>query len=43
MKMPFEALIGNAMEIINFKKKKNNLLTIKQQNSYENAKIYYIW
>ena len=28
-----------AMEIINFKKKKMKLLTNKQQKSYENAKI----
>ena len=30
------------MKIINFKKKKLKLLTKEQQESYENAKIYYI-
>ena len=30
------------METIHFKKKKMNLLTNKQQKSYENAKICYI-
>ena len=30
------------MKIINFKKKKMKLLTKEQQESYENAKIYYI-
>ena len=30
------------MNIINFKKKKIKLLTKKQQESYENAKICYI-
>ena len=29
------------MKIINFKKKKINLLTIEQQKSYKNAKICY--
>ena len=30
------------MNIINFKKKKNKLLTKEQQESYHNAKIGYI-
>ena len=30
------------MKIINFKKKKMKLLTKEQQESYKNAKIYYI-
>ena len=30
------------MKIINFKKKKMKLLTKEQQESYENAKMYYI-
>ena len=32
----------NTMEIINFKKKKMNLLTKVLQKSYENSKICYI-
>ena len=32
----------HAMKIINFKKKKNKLLTKEQQESYENTKICYI-
>ena len=32
----------HAMKIINFKKKKVKLLTKQQQESYENAKTYYI-
>ena len=32
----------HAMEIINFKKKKMELLTNKQQKSYENVKICYV-
>ena len=31
------------MKIINFKKKKIKLLTKEQQESYENAKICYIY
>ena len=31
------------MKIINFKKKKMKLLVKGQQESYENAKIYYIY
>ena len=31
------------MKIINLKLKKNKVLTIEQQESYENAKICYIW
>ena len=30
------------MKIINFKKKKNDVITKEQQESYENAKICYI-
>ena len=37
-----ESLREHAMKIINFKKKKMKLLTKKQQESYENAKICYI-
>ena len=36
------SLIGQAMEIINFKKKKIKLLTNEQQKPYEIAKICYI-
>ena len=36
-----ESLREHAMKIINFKKKKVKLLTKKQQESYENAKICY--
>ena len=32
----------HAMKIINFKKKKIELLTKEQQESYENAKICYV-
>ena len=39
MKKFYESLREHAMEIINFKKKKMKLLTKKQQESYENAKI----
>ena len=42
MKNFFESLRENAMEIINFKKKKMKLLTNKRQESYKNAKICYI-
>ena len=38
----YEFLRENAMEIINFKKRKMILLTKQQQNSYENAKVCYI-
>ena len=38
-----EPLGAHAMNIINFKRKKKNLLTKQQQESYENAKICYIW
>ena len=37
-----EFLREHAMKIINFKKKKMKLLTKKQQESYENAKICFI-
>ena len=37
-----EFLREHAMKIINFKKKKMKLLTEKQQESYENAKICFI-
>ena len=37
-----ESLRKNAMEIINFKKKKIKLLTVEQKKSYEIAKICYI-
>ena len=36
------SLIGQAMEIINFKKKKIKLLTNEQQKPYEIVKICYI-
>ena len=42
MKKFCEFLREHAMKIINFKKKKMNLLTKEQQESYENAKICYI-
>ena len=42
MKIFFE-LREPAMKIINFKKKKMKLLVKGQQESYENAKIYYIY
>ena len=37
----YEYLREHAMKIINFKKKKIKLLTKKQPESYENAKICY--
>ena len=37
-----EFLRNHAMKIINSKKKKRKLLTKKQQESYENVKIFYI-
>ena len=37
-----KTLREDAMKIINFKKKKMNLLTKEQQEWYENEKIYYI-
>ena len=43
MKKFCESLREHAMKIINFKKKKMKLLTEEQQESYENAKISYIW
>ena len=42
MKAFCESLRDHAMKIINFKKIKMKLLTKKQQESYENAKICYI-
>ena len=36
-----ESLREHAMKIVTFKKKKMKLLTKGQQESYENAKIYY--
>ena len=42
MKKFYEFLREHATEIINFKKKKRKLLTKKQQDSYESAKICYI-
>ena len=42
MKKFCESLREHAMKIIKFKKKKIKLLTKEQQESYENAKIYYI-
>ena len=42
MKKFCESLRENAMEIINFKKKKTKLLTKEQQESYENSNICYI-
>ena len=41
MKKFCEFLREHAMKIINFKKKKMKLLTKKQQESHENAKICY--
>ena len=38
----FESLIEHAIKIINFKKKKMNLLTKEQKKTNENAKICYI-
>ena len=42
MKKFCESLREHSMKVINFKKKKMKLLTKKQQESYENAKICYI-
>ena len=42
MKKFCESLREQAMEIINFKKKKMKLLIKEQQESYENANICYI-
>ena len=41
MKKSCESLRKHAMKIIDFRKKKTKLLTKKQQESYENAKICY--
>ena len=38
----FEFLREHAMAIINFKTKKNKLVTKEQRESYENAKILYL-
>ena len=38
MKKFYESLTGNAMKIVNFKKKKMALFTKEQRKSYENAK-----
>ena len=43
MKKFCEFLREHSMKIINFKKKKMKLLTKEQQESYENAKICYIY
>ena len=43
MKKFCESLRDNTMKIINFKKKKMKLLTKEQPESYENAKICYIY
>ena len=43
MKKFCESLREQAMEIINFKKKKMKLLIKEQQESYENANICYIF
>ena len=42
MKKFCEFLREHAMKIINFKKKRMNSVTTEQQESYENAQIYYI-
>ena len=42
MKKFCEFLRGQALKIINFKKKKMRLLTNEQHESFENAKIFYI-
>ena len=42
MKKFCEFLRKHAMKIINFKKKNMKLLTKEQQESHENAKIFYI-
>ena len=43
MKKFCESLAKHAMEILNFENKKRKLLTKKQQESCENAKICYIF
>ena len=43
MKNFWKSLREHAMKIINFEKKKIELLTNEQQESHENAKIYYIY
>ena len=43
MKKFCESLREHAMKIFSFKRKKLKLLTKEQQESYENAKIYYIF
>ena len=43
MKQFCESLREHAIKIINFEKKKIMPLTNKQEESYENTKIYYIW
>ena len=42
MKKFCESLREHAMKIINLKNKKMKLLTKEQQESYENAKIFFI-
>ena len=42
MKMFCESLREHGMETINFKKRNMKLLTKEQQESYENAQIFYI-
>ena len=42
MKKICEFSRGHAIKIINFKKKKLKLLIMEQEDSYGNAKIYYI-
>ena len=42
MKKFCESLIEHAMEIINLKKRKMNLLTKEQQESYENTTFCHI-
>ena len=42
MKKFCETLREHAMKIINFKKKKNEVINKRQQGSYENAQICYI-
>ena len=42
LKTFYRSLIGQAMEMINFKKKKIKLLTNEQQKPYEIVKICYI-
>ena len=43
MKNFCKSIREHAMKIINFEKKKIELLTNEQQESHENAKIYYIY